>query len=143
MSKLIKGNLETGRVWIGKSELLPGKSQKIRNHSPSGFSWGYGGSGPAQLALAILLKFVDSETAVSLYQEFKWDIVARWEGDFVYPVRDILGWIEVHKLKYLKTYRVTDRITKQSMTIEAASAQEACEFAGWMIGQCHIQVLER
>ena len=24
------------------------------NHSPTGFEWGYGGSGPAQLALAIL-----------------------------------------------------------------------------------------
>ena len=27
---------------------------EIRNHSPTGFEWGYGGSGPAQLALAIL-----------------------------------------------------------------------------------------
>lgn len=26
----------------------------LRNHSPSGFEWGYNGSGPAQLALAIL-----------------------------------------------------------------------------------------
>jgi hypothetical protein len=26
----------------------------LRNHSPSGFEWGYGGSGPAQLALALL-----------------------------------------------------------------------------------------
>lgn len=26
----------------------------IRNHSPSGFAWGYSGSGPAQLALAIM-----------------------------------------------------------------------------------------
>lgn len=26
----------------------------VRNHSPTGFSWGYNGSGPAQLALAIL-----------------------------------------------------------------------------------------
>jgi len=24
------------------------------NHSPTGFEWGYGGSGPAQLALALL-----------------------------------------------------------------------------------------
>ena len=30
----------------------------IRNHSPSGFNWGYGGSGPAQLALAILADFL-------------------------------------------------------------------------------------
>ena len=26
------------------------------SHSPSGFEWGYGGSGPAQLALALLAR---------------------------------------------------------------------------------------
>jgi hypothetical protein len=30
-------------------------SLRHRNHSPDGFEWGYHGSGPAQLALAILL----------------------------------------------------------------------------------------
>lgn len=35
--------------------LSPDKSQKVWNHSPDGFNWGYGGSGPAQLALALLL----------------------------------------------------------------------------------------
>ena len=33
-------------------------SCKVYNHSPTGFSWGYGGSGPSQLALAILLLFL-------------------------------------------------------------------------------------
>src|SRR5467141_965015 len=28
---------------------------EARNHSPTGFAWGYGGSGPAQLALALLI----------------------------------------------------------------------------------------
>lgn len=35
--------------------LDPHFSQQFRNHSPDGFEWGYGGSGPAQLALGILL----------------------------------------------------------------------------------------
>lgn len=38
-------------------------------HSPSGFAWGYGGSGPAQLALAILakhLKYVDDKRVIEL-----------------------------------------------------------------------------
>lgn len=43
----IKGDWETRRVWINGKELLPGRSQKIVNHSPDGFAWGYGGSGPA------------------------------------------------------------------------------------------------
>ncbi len=37
----------------GKRYPLP-MHLEIRNHSPSGFEWGYGGSGPAQLALALL-----------------------------------------------------------------------------------------
>ena len=47
------------------------------NHSPTGFEWGYGGSGPAQLALALLADHLsDDEEAVRLHQEFKRSIVA-------------------------------------------------------------------
>jgi hypothetical protein len=42
------------------------------NHSPTGFEWGYGGSGPAQLAFAILADCTGStETARQHYQGFK------------------------------------------------------------------------
>jgi len=41
-------------------------------HSPTGFEWGYGGSGPAQLALALLADATsDDARAVALYQRFK------------------------------------------------------------------------
>jgi hypothetical protein len=47
------------------------------NHSPTGFEWGYGGSGPAQLALAILADHLgDGEEAVNMHQRFKWNVVA-------------------------------------------------------------------
>ncbi len=36
--------------------LSPQRSLAVRRHSPDGFSWGYGGSGLHQLALAILLE---------------------------------------------------------------------------------------
>ncbi len=46
------------------------------NHSPTGFEWGYGGSGPAQLALALLADHLDDdEHAVALHQDFKRMIV--------------------------------------------------------------------
>ena len=49
----------------------------LRNHSPTGFEWGYGGSGPAQLALALLADALgDEEQALLLYQAFKWKVVA-------------------------------------------------------------------
>jgi hypothetical protein len=47
------------------------------DHSPSGFEWGYGGSGPAQLALALLADHLgDDREAVKLHQDFKRALVA-------------------------------------------------------------------
>lgn len=44
----------------------------LRKHSPTGFEWGYAGSGPAQLALALLADALgDDERALKLYQTFK------------------------------------------------------------------------
>lgn len=56
------------------------------NHSPDGFEWGYEGSGPAQLAFAILYAYFSmlgiagntKERVMPLYQEFKRDIVAKF-----------------------------------------------------------------
>lgn len=51
---------------------------EIRNHSPSGFSWGYGGSGPAQTALALLCDATGNDKeAERYYQHFKELVVAR------------------------------------------------------------------
>ncbi|WP_419594820.1 DUF6166 domain-containing protein [Thiolapillus sp.] len=44
----------------------------LANKSPTGFSWGYLGSGPAQLALAILADYLrDENAALAHYQAFK------------------------------------------------------------------------
>lgn len=48
----------------------------LRNHSPTGFEWGYEGSGPAQLALAILAHHCGQRTALHYYQSFKAAVVA-------------------------------------------------------------------
>jgi len=50
----------------------------IRNHSPTGFNWGYGGSGPAQLALALCLDALrDVRRAEHVYMQVKFRLVAR------------------------------------------------------------------
>jgi len=47
------------------------------NHSPTGFEWGYGGNGPAQLALAILADHLgDDEQAFNFHHRFKWAVTA-------------------------------------------------------------------
>ena len=49
----------------------------LQEHSPDSFEWGYGGSGPAQLALALLADALgDDDMAWSLHQDFKRDVVA-------------------------------------------------------------------
>jgi hypothetical protein len=49
----------------------------LRNHSPTGFEWGYAGSGPAQLALALAASRLPEEEARAIYQRLKGRLVAR------------------------------------------------------------------
>lgn len=64
-------------VYVNDKELHPGPSLQIVNHSPDGFEWGYGGSGSAQLALAILLDYLkDPRRAMQFHQDFKWAFLA-------------------------------------------------------------------
>lgn len=44
----------------------------LRNHSPCGPNWGYGGSGPTQLALALAADALDDDAAaLAVYQRLK------------------------------------------------------------------------
>lgn len=67
--------------------------KKIR-HSPTGFEWGYSGSGPSELALNILLMFVDEKTTDELYQYFKRDFITSmpYEGGTI-SYTEIKEWI--------------------------------------------------
>lgn len=52
----------------------------LRNASPTGFAWGYAGSGPAQLALALLADATGNDAlALRLHQRFKFAQVATWK----------------------------------------------------------------
>src|SRR5262252_8545493 len=65
--------LESGRI----VRALPLRLD-LYNHSPAGFEWGYGGSGPSQLALALLADVTgDGARAVRLHQDFKWRVISR------------------------------------------------------------------
>ena len=49
----------------------------LYNHSPCGFQWGYAGSGPAQLALALCADVLgDDARALRVYQDFKMLVIA-------------------------------------------------------------------
>lgn len=58
--------------------LSPNRSLGLVRHSPAGFDWGYTGSGPAQLACALLLDYTDNETvAQQHYIQFRNDVVSQ------------------------------------------------------------------
>jgi hypothetical protein len=73
---VLTGDYETKDVILNGHLLTPERSQQVYNHSPDGFNWGYGGSGPAQLALAILLELYPQDVALRNYQQFKADHIA-------------------------------------------------------------------
>jgi hypothetical protein len=96
---MIHCKLATRKVHIGGVYLDPARSQKLYNHSPDGFAWGYAGSGPAQLALAILLHFTNDATfSLGHYQQFKFDVIMGWNqyGDVHLPNKVATEWIDKH-----------------------------------------------
>jgi hypothetical protein len=66
-------------VWVYEAlgaRLLPLRLDAV-NHSPTGFAWGYGGSGPAQLAFALIAYELGDATARRFYQAFKFRVIGR------------------------------------------------------------------
>lgn len=75
---------------------LPPLLQGEARHSPDGFQWGYGGSGPAELARAILIEVFPTDPDVRhprCYRQFKFDVIARLDRDeFTLTDADVLAW---------------------------------------------------
>lgn len=80
--------LESGRPLPTRFDLMM--------HSPLGYEWGYGGSGPAQLALALLADALgDDQRALRLHQAFKFAVVSRLPSDeWRLTRRDVLAAVE-------------------------------------------------
>ncbi len=73
-----------------REELSPELSQKLRNRSPDGFNWGYVGSGPAQLALALLMEEIPVRDALALYGQFNFRVVAEFGKEWQITSNEIL-----------------------------------------------------
>jgi hypothetical protein len=83
-------------------------------HSPTGFEYGYTGSGSAQLALAILRDYLKDDTlALNLYQKFKFDVIASLHEDsFEFTSSIIDSWLhgQILKLKFDKLKEKIDNL---------------------------------
>lgn len=89
----------SGRVFIEHGHALNPRFD-LRNHSPDGFEWGYYGSGPAQLALALLCDVLGGDEGAAhlaqrLYQEFKAEKIAALQGNrWTMTAGEIRDWIK-------------------------------------------------
>ncbi len=86
----------------GEFEELPIQpSYKLSGHSPE-FNWGYGGSAPTQLALALLLDATTvPETSLAYCAYFTQDIVSKWGRKWLISRSEILLWIAEEQKKQL------------------------------------------
>lgn len=54
----------------------------VQRHSPTGFEFGYAGSGPADLAHSILVDVLNVKSvAPGMYQAFKFDVISKLDSD--------------------------------------------------------------
>jgi hypothetical protein len=89
-------------------------------HSPSGFEWGYGGSGPADLALNVCQTYLNSigyqgvktqchdgqcwSLAWQLHQDFKWSFIANAPREGItIPMAEIKRWFDEHLTDEMKS----------------------------------------
>jgi len=91
-----------GMVKVNGVDLDP--CNHIFNHSPDGYSWGYYGSGPSQLALAIMVnEYGDNLSQHPIhYQDFKRGVISLLRGTFEITSDEIRHFIALHKAQTLR-----------------------------------------
>lgn len=65
--------------------------------SPTGFAWGYGGSGPTDLARSLLADRLGYVPQTPVYVAFRDDVVAHLEPSFVLTFKNVDRWIDEHR----------------------------------------------
>lgn len=93
-----------GKIYCGWRPRVGGEKVTVNGkplehivfHSPTGVSWGFGGSGPADLSLSILTDHFngDKGKAMKYHQDFKWDFVAYFRDSWSLTDLEIEAWLK-------------------------------------------------
>ncbi len=81
LMKTYTGIREGERVTVRVDDQPLDARLDLRDFHASGFEWGYEGSGPSQLALAILADHAGAAAALGNYRKFVQIFIAEIEGD--------------------------------------------------------------
>jgi len=93
---------EEGTIVVVAENIVDGSSERLEHHvkhSPDGFEWGFGGSGPTELARCILWDHTGEEPEAATYQAFKSEVIASqkedsWNITSTAIANWLKGWIE-------------------------------------------------
>lgn len=84
-------------VELVRGDSLVPLQHRYQRHSPDGFEFGYGGSGPAECALNLLAEFIGVKNATErgLYQDFKFAFIGGIDQDHggEIPAERIREWV--------------------------------------------------
>lgn len=125
---------------LSKREITPRESLELRNHSPTGFEMGYAGSGPAQLALAILLDACGPSLALRWYQDFKADFLVGTTGggirlsEFRITDEEILKWISTRNSP-LPPMTANEYLEHAQIVVEAETLSDGSQVYNLVIGE--------
>jgi len=122
----LQWKFRTNMGWLNGKELTPERSQQIDDHSPDGFAWGYGGSGPAQLALAVCVELYGAALGYRVYQDFKFRFVAAWKMDKRFK-RDI----DLEQFNMEVVIPAMERL-KNDLQYQLDAAKAELEFLDWL-----------
>ena len=87
----LEDGVEVVKIVNGRQSPLP----HLVHHSLSGFEWGYGGNGPADLARSIVGDVLGTTTPdPAIYQAFKWDFVAKWGSQWEISLEEVKNWLK-------------------------------------------------
>lgn len=98
---MIKGVHHENAVYIDGELMSTANSLRLRKHAiDGGVSWNYLGSGPSQLALALLLHFgATDDEALNWYMEFKREVIANLPPtDFTMKDERVTEWLEAKRI---------------------------------------------
>lgn len=110
-------------VVVEEDGLVTGPLRHITKHSPDGFSWGYCGSGPAELARCLLIDALDLapdcdqcdgegrstcwwcdggyvEPVPAMYQSFKFAVIANLPDEWTLPRDEIRAWAATYRIAH-------------------------------------------
>lgn len=87
----------------------PGRDRRVLYHyvdsSPTGFAWGYGGSGPTDLARSVLADRLGYVPSATVYVDFRDDVIAKLGESFTLTFAEVDEWIDRHGTLFARNPR--------------------------------------